>query len=83
MHRLILGVSVVIAVWAVGCSASTNGSECVAAGGGCFVGGNQCKGTEGPDDCGPQQPNPGGSYCCIPCPPGQTPNDGGFPTGCH
>jgi hypothetical protein len=84
MRVRFLGLAVIVAMWTLGCSSSTNGSECIAAGGRCFVGGDLCMGTGGPDDCGPDDQNPGGSSCCVPCPAGQTPNDGGFyPTGCH
>ena len=34
----------------------------------------------GPQDCNPDR-NPGGAYCCLPCPSGTKPNDGG--TACE
>ena len=65
-----------------GCS-SNGAAECGEAGGQCVLGGGPCRGTEGPQDCNPYV-NPGGAFCCLPCPTGQTPNDAGLPTtGCH
>ncbi len=66
----------------LGCS--NGAADCVAAGGRCVLGGGPCQGTEGPQDCDPPPVNPGGAFCCLPCPSGQTANDAGMPTtGCH
>jgi hypothetical protein len=69
----------------VALSGCGNGSaDCVAAGGQCVLGGGPCQGTQGPQDCDSAPYNPGGGFCCLPCPVGQTPNDAGLPTtGCH
>ena len=65
-------------------------AKCVAAGGQCQLGGRNCEGVVGPQDCDPWV-NPGGARCCLPCPAGETPNDAGpddagtfhYDTGCH
>jgi hypothetical protein len=57
-------------------SGSPSGREaCVAAGGQCLLGGNACA-NPGPQDCNPDR-NPGGAFCCLPCPSGTKANDGG------
>jgi hypothetical protein len=62
------------------CSSRNSGpAECVAAGGKCILGGNKCP-NSGPQDCNPDR-NPGGAFCCLPCPQGMKPNDGG--TACE
>src|SRR6202171_6584118 len=56
-------------------------AQCVAAGGRCVIGPpTNCVGMIGSEDCNPDR-NPGGAICCLPCPTGETPVDGG--TGCH
>jgi hypothetical protein len=52
------------------------GDECQRAGGTCLLGGAQCPGRAGPEDCNPER-NPGGGHCCLPCPAGQSVGDGG------
>ena len=76
---------VLVAVSAVACTSSTseNGpAECDAAGGYCRTGSGPCQGTVGPQDCDPEN-SPGGFFCCLPCPGGQMPGDGGIVTGCQ
>ncbi len=58
-------------------------AACTGAGGTCKVGPpdpRSCAGTVGPD-CYPLAFTPGGHWCCVPCPPGQTQVDGGL--ACH
>jgi hypothetical protein len=63
------------------CAAADGPAQCAAAGGRCVIGPpSNCVGMIGPQDCNPDR-NPGGAICCVPCPSGQTPVDGG--TGCH
>jgi len=52
---------------------------CVAAGGQCVLGGRPCP-NKGPQDCNPDK-NPGGAFCCLPCPQGTKSNDAG--TACE
>lgn len=60
---------------------STGPAECAAAGGKCVIGPPMnCHGMVGSQDCNPDR-NPGGALCCLPCPDGQTPVDGG--PGCQ
>jgi hypothetical protein len=69
-------------VFAAACSENDSGpAACVAAGGQCVIGGggNTCP-NAGPQDCNPDR-NPGGAFCCLPCPQGTKPNDGG--TACE
>jgi hypothetical protein len=75
-------VAVLLAVGAVACSnSSPNGAaECADAGGTCNIG--MCRGTAGPQVCDPGL-DPGGAFCCLPCPSGMMPSDGGGITGCH
>ena len=62
------------------CSGSSSGpAACVAAGGQCLIGGNRCP-NQGPQDCNPDR-NPGGAFCCLPCPAGTKANDAG--TACE
>jgi hypothetical protein len=62
------------------CSDSGSGpAACVAAGGQCVLGSNQCP-NKGPQDCNPDK-NPGGAFCCLPCPQGTKSNDAG--TACE
>jgi hypothetical protein len=72
---------------ALGACGSSTGAECVAAGGACVLGGGPCQGTEGPQSCVSAPYNPGGGFCCLPCPSGKTPNDAGGSyvgvSGCH
>ncbi|HLK91171.1 MAG TPA: hypothetical protein VKZ18_14835 [Polyangia bacterium] len=62
-----------------GCSSSTGAELCVAAGGQCVLGGHVCA-NAGPQDCNPDR-NPGGAFCCLPCPAGTKANDAG--TACQ
>lgn len=75
----ILALMFAVLVASSACSSSdkaSNGPEaCVAAGGQCVIGGHPCPNI-GPQDCNPDR-NPGGAVCCLPCPPGQAPNDAG------
>ena len=86
MKLRVIGLECVLAASVLACSSdsSANGAaDCVAAGGECIIGSGPCKGTEGPQDCNPDR-NPGGAFCCLPCPAGQSPRDGGLPvTGCE
>src|SRR4051812_567969 len=62
------------------CSGGSSGPEaCVDAGGKCLLGGAMCP-VHGPQDCNPDK-NPGGAFCCLPCPKGTAPNDAG--TACE
>ena len=79
------------AMWAalllVAASCGQSGeAACEAAGGQCVLGGGPCSGTQGTQECNPNV-NPGGAFCCLPCPVGQTPNDAGnahvIVSGCH
>jgi hypothetical protein len=64
----------------VACSGSESGpAECVAAGGQCILGSNTCP-NRGSQDCNPDR-NPGGAFCCLPCPQGTQANDAG--TACE
>ena len=77
----LLGIALAMAI--ISCNSSNGPAECVAAGGACLLGPESCRGTKGPQDCNPDH-NPGGAFCCLPCPSGQEPADGGLPvTGCH
>ena len=72
-----------LATLLVGCNASNGPAECVAAGGACILGSRSCVGTEGSPDCNPEG-NPAGAFCCVPCPAGQRPADGGYHvSGCQ
>ena len=66
-------IALMMAVF-VGCSSSGTGA-CPAAGGQCMPGGAVCA-NRGPQNCNPDQ-NPGGSFCCLPCPTGTKANDAG------
>jgi len=75
---VLFAMAVAVGGWA--CSSSNDGpAACVAAGGQCILGGNHCP-NAGPQDCNPDR-NPGGAFCCLPCPAGTSPNDGG--TACQ
>lgn len=50
-------------------------AACVAAGGQCLIGSNPCP-NRGSQDCNPDR-NPGGAFCCLPCPNGTQSNDAG------
>jgi hypothetical protein len=69
----------------VAASACSSDSEppgpaaCAAAGGRCVLGGATCP-HRGTQDCNPDN-NPGGAFCCLPCPKGTQANDAG--TGCR
>jgi hypothetical protein len=61
-------------------SCSSSGPEaCRAAGGECVLGGNVCA-NRGPQDCNPDR-NPGGAFCCLPCPSCTKADDAG--TACE
>lgn len=65
---------------AIGAGCSSSGPEaCRAAGGECVLGGQRCA-NRGPQDCNPDR-NPGGAFCCVPCPDGTKANDAG--TACE
>jgi len=58
------------------CSEGASGREmCIAAGGKCQFGGSPCP-RVGSQDCNPDR-NPGGAFCCLPCPDGKKTNDAG------
>ena len=66
------------------CSSGNDASgpaQCVAAGGQCVLPNpsNPCP-NHGPQNCNPEV-NPGGAFCCLPCPSGTHANDAG--TGCE
>ena len=62
------------------CSSDPSGpAACAAAGGKCLIGGNACP-NAGSQDCNPDR-NPGGAFCCLPCPRGKKANDAG--TACR
>ena len=63
----------------VACSNPSGPEACVAAGGKCVLGNNHCP-NAGAQDCNPDR-NPGGGFCCLPCPNGTTTNDAG--TACQ
>ena len=63
----------------VGCSSDSGAGTCSAAGGQCLLGSASCP-NRGPQDCNPDK-NPGGAFCCLPCPNGKEPNDAG--TACE
>jgi len=77
MRIVALMFAIAVGSWA--CSSSNGPEACVAAGGRCIIGGNKCP-NHGPQDCNPDR-NPGGAFCCLPCPAGTAPNDGG--TACQ
>jgi hypothetical protein len=82
VQKPIKNLAVLMLLLFIGCNSATN-AECLAAGGQCLIGDVQCQGTAGTQQCEAEQ-SPAGIYCCLPCPSGQTPNDGGSPTtGCH
>ncbi len=70
------------------CSSATGqpiGRACIAAGGECRIGAPECAGVadqvDYSTDCNPDE-NPGGGFCCLPCPSGMSPPaDGGY--GCE
>jgi hypothetical protein len=67
-------------LWGCSTSSSSTGAEmCVAAGGQCLLGGHSCP-VVGAQDCNPDR-NPGGAFCCLPCPAGTRANDAG--TACE
>ena len=77
MKILALLVCTGIGAWACSSSkgSSTGPEACVAAGGQCLLGVHPCP-NRGTQDCNPDQ-NPGGAFCCLPCPSGTTANDAG------
>jgi hypothetical protein len=64
---------------AAGCEKQNGPELCAAAGGTCVLGGHVCP-NRGPQDCNPDQ-NPGGAFCCLPCPDGGRASDAG--TACE
>lgn len=66
---------VLLVVGACSDPASSGPAACVAAGGRCVLGGSPCA-NRGPQDCNPDK-NPGGAFCCFPCPNGTSAIDGG------
>lgn len=69
-----------LATLAFSSSCGDSGPEaCVAAGGTCLLGGATCA-NQGPQNCNPEK-NPGGAFCCLPCPKGTTANAAG--TACE
>jgi hypothetical protein len=76
-------------VWVTGpamvvmaCTQKSGPEACEAAGGVCRIGGLAGTGicpNLGPQDCNPDR-NPGGAVCCLPCPGGTVPAEGG--SGC-
>jgi len=69
-----------VMIAASSCSSGSSGAQaCVAAGGQCVLGGHTCA-NSGPQDCNPDR-NPGGAFCCLPCPIGSKANDAG--TACE
>jgi hypothetical protein len=76
--RAVVGIAALLLMAA--CSGSSDGpAACVAAGGQCLLGGNPCP-NRGSQDCNPDR-NPGGAFCCLPCPGGTKANDAG--TACE
>jgi hypothetical protein len=68
---------VVLGLLLAGCSNDSGAGGCVAAGGECVLGGYACPNPDhGPQECNPDR-NPGGAFCCLPCPKGETLNDAG------
>ena len=65
-------------LWLAACS-SSGPEACRAAGGECVPGGRMCP-NRGSQDCNPDR-NPGGFFCCLPCPSGKAANDAG--TACE
>jgi hypothetical protein len=71
--------AIFFAMLAGACSGATSGQEaCAAAGGQCRIGAPVCPNI-GPQDCrtNTSVEDPGGHYCCLPCPSGTKPNDAG------
>jgi hypothetical protein len=84
MYRQLIFATRALLLLAASC-AQSGPEACVAAGGECVLGGGPCYGIQGPQDCNPPPVNPGGAFCCLPCPAGQTPIDAGYAmvSGCH
>ncbi|HEY3452857.1 MAG TPA: hypothetical protein VGK67_41325 [Myxococcales bacterium] len=80
--RRVLPLLAVVGLAACGSSNPLTGVQCEAAGGQCLLGNvlGPCPGGIEAMDCNPSQ-NPGGGHCCLPCPSGKTPVDGG--QGCQ
>ena len=79
-----LSVVMLLALGALAAGACGSQSACDKAGGTCVLGsGLGCAGQLAPDKggCDSDPPTPAGGICCVPCPAGQTPDDGG--AGCH
>lgn len=78
--KLMIGLTILLLGACSSTSSDTSGpAACTAAGGQCLIGGNSCP-NRGPQDCNPDK-NPGGAFCCLPCPTGTKANDGG--TACE
>lgn len=79
-----IATTLLLALALAACSSSSSSNSsgpqaCVAAGGQCLLGNDPCP-NRGPQDCNPDK-NPGGAFCCLPCPTGTKPNDAG--TACE
>lgn len=78
-------VAVLLTIAVTACSSDTTGPDtsgpaaCSAAGGRCLIGSSVCP-NRGAQDCNPYR-NPGGAFCCLPCPIGKKENDAG--TACN
>jgi hypothetical protein len=80
MKLATLLLTMILAACSSGSSAS-GPAECVAAGGQCRLPNPSIPcANPGPQDCNPDR-NPGGAFCCLPCPSGTHANDGG--TACE
>jgi hypothetical protein len=79
MKKIKMILALVLLCAPLGACSSSGPEACVAAGGRCVLGGNPCPHTR-PQDCNPDR-NPGGAFCCLPCPAGTRLNDAG--TACE
>jgi hypothetical protein len=70
-----IGMLVSFFIVGLGSCSSSGPEACRAAGGECVIGGHACA-NRGPQDCNPDR-NPGGAFCCLPCPSGTKANDAG------
>jgi hypothetical protein len=77
-------IKVVVAALAMTIGACSKPSEaCTSAGGTCGVGPGVGCPNIGPQNCNDTNVNdPGGHYCCLPCPKGTKPSDGGTVAMC-
>ena len=74
-----MGIAAAMAALVVVACAACNNDACSGAGGHCELGGTRPGCFLGPQtDCNSNPPNPGGGHCCLPCPAGMVPNDGGL-----